>query len=679
VEEKADPGKTKTLISEVDDFMKRFGITTLVFIVLNLALLSIGSLFSAAADPKAADPATREMNSRLPQGLSDDREENVLAVRGLIASDPKLDIRTANNKPVWDMKRYDFLAGDAPAPDTVNPALWRHARRNAIHGLFKVTTGVYQVRGYDISNITFIEGKTGYIVVDPLVSVESARAALDLFYRHFPKRPVTAVIYTHSHVDHWGGVKGVVADEDVKAGKVRIIAPEGLTKEIISENLMAGNAMTRRAMYMFGMTLPKGPAGQVDAGMGKTTASGTVSYIPPNEEITKPVQEVIVDGVKFIFQQVPQTEAPVEMNFYLPDLKTLCIAETATASLHNLLTPRGAQVRDGRAWSRSLDDAIDLFGDQAEVFFATHLWPRWGNKKIVTYLQKQRDLYKYIHDQTVRLMNQGYTMSECAEMITPPPSLAGEWYARDFYGTVNFNVKAVYQRYLGWFDANPAHLHGLPPEQAARKYLEFMGGSKAVMERARESMKKGDYRWVAEVVNHVVFAEPENREARELQADALEQLGYQSESPIWRNFYLAGARDLRSGVNRKIPMQERSTDVMRGMAMDQFFDLMAIRLNGPKAAEKRITVNWVLTDTKETYTLTLGNGVLNHKRGRPAANADATVSLTRSVFDRIVAGQATFSGRILSGDISIQGSKLKFLEMMSSLDEFDPWFNIVTP
>ena len=659
--------------------MKRTSIPTVAFTILLICVLWSGAATSRAAESKPADALTREMNSRLPLDLSDDREENELARRGLIASDPALDIRGPGDKPAWDIKRYDFLIGNSPAPDTVNPALWRHARRNAVHGLFKVSDGIYQVRGYDVSHITFIEGKTGYIVVDPLVSVETARAALDLFYRHLPRRPVTAVIYTHSHVDHWGGVKGVVSEEDVKAGRVRILAPEGMTREVISENLMAGNAMKRRAMYMFGSLLPKNPQAQVDAGIGKAASSGTISYIPPTEEITKPVQEVVIDGVKFVFQQVPQTEAPVEMNFYLPELKALCVAENAVPSLHNLLTPRGAQVRDGQAWYRAIDETIDLFGDQAEVFFTTHLWPRWGNAKIRDYLQKQRDLYKYIHDQTVRLMNQGYTMTECAEMIRLPRSLAGEWYNRDFYGTVNFNVKAVYQRYLGWFDANPAHLHPLPPEDAARKYVEFMGGPEAVLSKARESMKKGDYRWAAQVVNHVVFAQPDNREARELQADALEQLGYQSESPIWRNFYLTGARELRHGIDKSIPVQEPGGDILHGMPMALFFDLMAVRIDGQKAADKRIVVNWDLTDTNETYTLILANGVLNQKKGRPAKNADATVTLTRSVFNAIIAKQATFTGRIFAGDVQLQGSLLKFREMMSCMDDFDLWFNIVTP
>lgn len=657
--------------------MKRMSVTMIAFMMLTVCFLS-NVAWIIAAEPKPADPRTKEMNNHLPQALPSDQEENELAMKGLMLSDPQLEIRTTDNKPIWDMKRYEFLSVNGPAPDTVNPALWRHARRNAIHGLFKVTDGVYQVRGYDISNITFIEGKTGYIVVDPLVSVESARAALGLFYRKLPKRPIVAVIYTHSHVDHWGGVKGVVSDEDVKAGKARIIAPEGMTKELFSENITAGNAMSRRAMYMFGGLLPKGPAGQVDGGMGKAASTGTISYIPPTEEITKPVQHLMIDGVRFVFQQVPQTEAPVEMNFYLPDKKTLCVAEDATASLHNLLTPRGAQVRDGQAWYRSLDETIDLFGKDADVFFSTHLWPRWGNEKIMDYLTMQRDMYKYIHDQTVRLMNQGYTMTECAEMVKLPQSLASQWYNRDFYGTVNFNAKAVYQRYLGWFDANPAHLHQLPPEEAGRKYVEYMGGAEAILARARESLKRGEYRWVAQVLNHVVFADPGNRQARELQADVLEQLGYQSESPIWRNFYLSGAKELREGVVRK-DFQTGNRDVLRAISMEQFFDLMAIRLNSQKAEGKKIVVNWVITDTNETYAMTLANSVLNHKKGRLADPADATVALNRSVVDTIITGKATFLGRIIAGDIHVEGSLLKFREMMSCLDEYDPWFNIVTP
>jgi alkyl sulfatase BDS1-like metallo-beta-lactamase superfamily hydrolase len=515
--------------------------------------------------------------------------------------------------------------------------------------------------------------------VDPLISAESAKAATDLAFKHLPRKPIVAVIYTHNHIDHWGGVKGIISDEDVRAGKVRVIAPGGFMKETISENVMVGNAMTRRATYMFGMFLPRGPTGQVDGGMGKTASAGTISLIAPTEEVTKTGQELIIDGVKFIFQLCPGTEAPVEMNFYLPEFKALCIPENTTASLHNLLTPRGALVRDGKAWAYYIDEAIDLFGEQAEVCFNTHHWPRWGRESIVHYLKKQRDLYKYIHDQTVHLINQGYTMNECAEMVQLPPSLAGEWFNRDFYGTVNFNVKAVYQRYLGWFDANPASLHPLPPVEASKRYVEFMGGADAVMTKARTYQQKGEYRWVAQVMNHVVFADPANKQARELQADALEQLGYAAESPIWRNFYLSGAKELREGVPKLAPLNVGSLDIMKAMTLDMYFDYLAILLDASKAAGKKITVDWIFTDTKQEYSVTLENSVLNHKAAKRAATPDATLILTRKVLDDISLKRATFPGRILAGDIKIEGSTGKFLEMLSCLDPFEFWFNIVTP
>jgi len=388
---------------------------------------------------------------------------------------------------------------------------------------------------------------------------------------------------------------------------------------------------------------------------------------------------LIIDNVKFIFQLVPGTEAPVEMNLFLPQMKALCIPENCTASLHNLLTPRGALVRDGKAWAYFIDEAIDLFGEKAEVLFYTHHWPRWGKERINHYLKNQRDLYKYIHDQTVRLINHGHTMMECAEMIQLPPSLAKEVYNRDFYGTVNFNVKAVYQKYLGWFDANPANLHPLPPEEASKRYLEFMGGSAAILAKARIYFQKGEYRWVAQVVNHVVFAEPGNKEARELQAQTLEQLGFQTESPVWRNFYLSGAKELRDGLPQKMSLRSGKEDVVRSLSLDMYFDYLAILLNGPKAAEKKITLDWVFTDTKQEYSVSLGNGVLNYRAGKRSANPDATVILTRKVLDAISLKQATFPGRILAGDIKIEGSIWKFLELMSCMDEFEFWFNIVTP
>ena len=548
-----------------------------VFLVMILCLV-VGCAATKTSAKKAVQ-ATLESNKAFLQSMPSDREEFELAGRGLIASEPVVDIRTAEGRPVWEMNSYKFLELGKPAPDTVHPGLWHHAQRTAIHGLFKVADHIYQVRGYDVSVITFIEGETGYIVVDPLVSAECAKAAMDLTFKHLPRKPIVAVIYTHNHIDHWGGVKGVISEEDVKAGKVRVIAPAGFMKETISENVMVGNAMTRRATYMFGMFLPRGPEGQVDGGMGKTASAGTITMIAPTEEVTKTGQEMIIDGVKFVFQLCPGTEAPVEMNFYLPEFKALCIPENTTASLHNLLTPRGALVRDGKAWAYYIDEAIDLFGDQAEVCFNTHHWPRWGRENIVHYLKQQRDLYKYIHDQTVHLINQGYTMNECAEMVQLPESLAKEWFNRDFYGTVNFNVKAVYQRYLGWFDANPASLHPLPPIEASRRYVEFMGGADAVMTKARTYLQKGEYRWVAQVMNHVVFADPQNKQARELQADALEQLGFAAESPIWRNFYLAGAMELREGIPKQPRLNVGSLDIMKAMTLDMYFDYLAILLD----------------------------------------------------------------------------------------------------
>ncbi len=648
-----------------------------IFLVMILCLV-VGCAAVKTA-PKQAVRATLERHSTFLQSMPSDQEEFELARRGLIASEAVVDIRTAEGQTVWEMQSYQFLAPDKPAPETVHPGLWRHAQRTAIHGLFKVTDHIHQVRGYDISVITFIEGKTGYIVVDPLISAESAKAATELAFKHLPRKPIVAVIYTHNHIDHWGGVKGIITEEEVKAGKVRIIAPEGFMKETVSENILAGNAMIRRATYMFGTFLPRGPTGQVDAGMGKTASTGTNTLIAPTEEVSKTGQEMIIDGVKFIFQPCPGTEAPVEMNFYLPEFTALCIPENATASLPNLLTPRGALVRDGKAWAYFIDEAIDLFGDRVEVCFNTHHWPRWGRESIIAYLKKQRDLYKFIHDQTLHLINQGYTMNECAEMIQLPESLAKEWFNRDFYGTVNFNVKAVYQRYLGWFDANPASLHPLPPVEASKRYVEFMGGADAVMTKARDYLQKGEYRWVAQVMNHVVFADPQNKQARELQADTLEQLGFAAESPIWRNIYLAGAKELREGIPKLPPLNVGSLDVVRAVTLDMYFDYLAILLDASKAAGKKITVDWIFTDTKQQYSVTLENSVLNHKAGKRSAAPDATVMLTRKVLDDISVKRATFLGRILAGDIRIEGSRGKFQEMMSCLDQFEFWFNIVTP
>src|SRR5450759_5058869 len=480
------------------------------------------------------------------------------------------------------------------------------------HGLFKVTDRIYQVRGHDLSVISFIDADKGWIVIDPLISTETAKASLDLVLQNVKSKPVTAVIYTHSHIDHFGGVKGVVSEEDVRSGDVRVIAPEGFLEAAVSENVIAGDAMGRRAGYMYGSLLPKGPRGQIDAALGKTTSSGTISLIEPTDYISETGSTMKVDGIDLEFQVTPGTEAPAEMNFFFPGMSALCMAENCSHNLHNLLTLRGAQVRDARAWSHYLCEAIELYADKADMVFTSHHWPVWGRDDLVRYMARQRDMYRYLHDQTVRLMNSGYTGIEIAEMMELPPSLSREWYNRGYYGSVSHNVKAVYQRYMGWFDGNPANLHPLPPVESGRRYVEFMGGAESLLSKAKAAFDAGEYRWVAQVVNHLVFADPDNEEARALQADALEQMGYQSENATWRNFYLTGAMELRDGVAPAVSASESGTDIIKSLSPDMILDYMAIHVDPEKAAGKSIAVGVDFTDTGQQFVLTLENSVLNH-------------------------------------------------------------------
>ncbi|MDE1172390.1 MAG: alkyl sulfatase dimerization domain-containing protein [Parvibaculaceae bacterium] len=630
--------------------------------------------------PKEATGATIRAQAHvcghLPAETGEDFEN---ARRGFIATLPEMIVRNAAGGTVWDMEQYAFEAEGNPVPDTVNPSLWRQAQLNALHGLFKVTEGIYQVRGFDISNITFIEGKTGFIVIDPLISSEVARAALELAWAHLGERPVVAVIYTHSHVDHYGGVRGVTSDEEVAAGKVRIIAPEGFLEHAVSENVLAGTAMTRRAMYMYGALLPRGPRGHVDVGLGKATSMGSVGIIPPTESITHSPQTLTIDGVEFVFQLTPDTEAPSEMNFFLPAMKALCMAENCSAHLHNLYTPRGAQVRDAKAWSYYIDEAIELFTGETDVMFACHHWPRWGQETAVTFLRKQRDMYKYIHDQTLRLANHGLTPLEIAEQLEMPPTLASEWYARGYYGTLNHNVKAVYQRYLGWFDANPAHLHPLPPVEAAGRYVAFMGGAEAVLEKARDSFDKGDYRWVAEVVNHVVFADPANQAARALQADALEQMGYQAESGPWRNFYLCGAQELRHPWPASPTPRTAAAGQVRALPEPQLFDYMSVRLNGQKAGARTFAINVHFTDSGRRFLLTVENAVMHHYERPVLETAEATVALTRADLAELLIGSRTLADLCELGRARVDGARGSVEELLSLLDQFDVLFNIVEP
>jgi alkyl sulfatase BDS1-like metallo-beta-lactamase superfamily hydrolase len=608
----------------------------------------------------------------------DDRQDFEDATRGLIGALSPALVESTEGRVVWDADSYAFL--DEDCPETVNPSLWRHAQLVRIHGLFEVASGVYQVRGLDLSNMTIVEGETGVLVIDPLISAETAAAALGLYRRHRGDRPVTGLLYTHSHVDHFGGARGVVSVEDVDSGRVPVLAPEGFVEHAVSENLYAGSAMARRATYMFGALLDRGPDGQVTAGIGLTTSLGTITLIPPTRHVTHTGQEEVVDGIRLVFQMVPDSEAPAEMNFLLPDRAALCIAENATHNLHNILTPRGAPVRDARAWSRYLGEAIELFGSRAEVLFAGHHWPRWGSERIVEFLAKQRDLYGYLHDQTLRLLNKGYVGSEIAEALELPPSIAGEWHCRGYYGSASHNVKAIYQRYLGWFDGNPAHLWSHPPAAAARRYVDFMGGGDAVLEKARTAYREGDYRWVAEVVDHVVLAEPDNAAARALQADTLRQLAYGAENAAWRNIFLMGAHELAHGPSGtastagKVP-----PDLVAGLTIGQIFEAMAIRVDGPRAWDERIAIDWAFRDLGERYAMTLRNGVLTHAAGERDGEPDATIVLDRAVLDAIVVGTADMVELLSGGRLAVEGDGAKLGRLLELLEEPDPAFPIVTP
>jgi alkyl sulfatase BDS1-like metallo-beta-lactamase superfamily hydrolase len=611
------------------------------------------------------------LSNTLPFTDIDDFEA---ASRGFIGTlDPAV-VRNADGAVVWDMDSYAFLEGEAPP--TVNPSLWRQSRLLTMHGLYEVVPGIYQVRGFDLSVMTVVEGERGVLVIDPLISVETAAAALALYREHRGDRPVTGVLYTHSHVDHFGGVKGVTTQEDVDAGLVPVLAPEHFVEHAISENVYAGTAMARRAGYMYGAALDRGTLGQVGAGLGQTTSTGTVTLINPTVEITATGQEEVVDGIRMIFQMTPNSEAPAEMHLYFPDFRALCLAENATHTLHNILTIRGALVRDAHAWSCYLTEAIDLFADGSDVAFASHHWPTWGSQEVRDYLSLQRDLYGYLHDQTLRMMNAGLVGSEIAEAIQLPPALENAWHTRGYYGSVSHNVKAIYQRYMGWYDGNPANLWQHPPTERAARYVRAMGGADAVVDHAREAFEVGDYRWVAEVLSHVVFSDPAHAAAKGLLADTFEQLGFGSENGTWRCAYLSGAHELRHG-GFGTPAATTSADMLASLSPPQFFDALAVRVNGPRAWDEHLVLDVDLAADGQ-FRLRLANGVLTYSTATQATVPDLTLRMPRSTLPALLAGQVGAQALGALG-VTVEGDVGALARLMSVLDTPDPDFAIVTP
>lgn len=633
---------------------------------------------SAAETAKDATTFTKSVNQQYQQSLPfSDRQDFDDAQRGFIA--PLLndgELKTPDGKVYYRALDYQFDI-NAPAPDTINPSLWRQSQVNGISGLFKVTDRMYQVRSQDISNITFIEGDTGIIVIDPLVTPNSAKASLDLYYKHRLQKPIVAVIYTHSHTDHYGGVKGIVSEADVKAGKVQIIAPEGFMEEAISENVLAGNIMSRRALYSYGLLLPHNAQGNIGNGLGVTLATGDPSIIAPTRSITKTGQKLNIDGLDFEFLMAPGSEAPSEMHLYIPALKALCTAENSTHTLHNFYTLRGAKTRDTAKWTDYLNETLDKWGSQAEVLFMPHTWPVWGNQHINDYIGKYRDTIKYIHDQTLHLANQGYTMNEIGNMIHLPETLDKNWASRGYYGSVSHNARAVYNFYLGYYDGNPANLNPYGQVDMGKRYVKALGGSAHAINLAREAYNQGDYRWASELLKQVIAADPGDQVAKNLQADTFEQLGYQAESATWRGFYLTGAKELREGVHKFSHASTASSDTIKGMTVEMLLDYLAVRLDSEKAAGKSISLNFNLSGN-DNLNLSLDNSVLNYRKALQT-KADASFYMSRSDLHDVLVGQAKMVDLIKAKKVKVIGNANKLNEIISCMDNFELWTNVVTP
>ena len=645
--------------------------------ILWAALLSTVSATGAwAQDAKPSSDVTiaaqRNVAAQLP--VEDGRDFD-FADRGFIGtlSDPVITDR--DGKPVWNLGAYDWMT-DGKSPDTVNPSLWRHMGLLRKHGLYALADNVWQVRGFDVSKMTIIKGQTGWIIIDPLTSRDTAAAALKLVNEKLGARPVTAVVYSHSHGDHFGGVRGITNEADVKAGKVAIIAPEHFLAETASENVMAGPAMIRRATFQMGTNLTPGPQGTMGSGIGRGIGGGDITLIPPTIDIRKTGELREVDGVTLEFQMVPHTEAPAEMNVYMPASRTFLAAEIATCTLHNILTPRGAKVRDTLSWSGFLNEAVNLYGDRSDIIASSHCWPRFGQAEVKGWLSGQRDNYRYLHDQTVRMMNKGMTQAEIAEVLKAPPAIANQWFNKGYYGTYSHNSKAIYQYYLGWYDAVPANLNPHPPEVRAAKMVAALGGAKKVLAEAKKAMKAGDYRWSSDLLNQLVFAEPKNVEGRALLADSYEQQGYQSESAIWRNMFLTGANELRVGMKAGINTQ--SIDMISAIPTGLLLDSVSTRLDPNVIGNDALALNFVISDRKETARVTVGNSVMFNEMGQLHAAPTVTVTGPRQLFLALLFLKMP-AAQLQAAGLKIEGDRAAIEKLQAALDPMPGAFNIVEP
>ncbi|UIP06594.1 MBL fold metallo-hydrolase [Erythrobacter sp. SDW2] len=639
--------------------------------LLTLALALLGNtppVGTATEQTAAANEAVRE---RLPL---DDRADFEDATRGLLAQLDQ-DIVNPDGTVAWSINAFEFL--DADAPDTANPSLWRQSELTAIHGLFEVVPGIYQLRGYDISVMTLISGKTGWVVIDPLLTPATARAGLELANRTLGERPVVAVIYTHSHGDHFGGVLGVTSREALQRGDVQIFAPAGFMGETVGESVLAGAAMGRRAQYQFGNKVPTGPQGVIGVGLGPKLATGPIGLLPPTRELSREGEVLEIDGVVFEFVDTGHTEAPSEFVFYLPQFRALHTAEVVTRNFHNILTPRGALVRDSLQWSRKIDEILVRFGDKSDVMLASHHWPSWGKEEVRQKLRNQRDVYRFTHDQTLRLANQGYTMDEIAELIGEPDFATADFGTRGYYGTFKHNSKAVYQRYFGWWNAVPADYDALPKVEEAKRWIAALGGAGKALEQGQVAFEAGDYRWTATLLQTLVFADPANADARAWLASTYEQLGFQAEGGTWRNIYLSAAEDLRSPRDAQV-LSTTSAELIASIPTLDLFNSLATRLNPAKMRGEEAVLQFAFTDTGEAIAVDLRKSVMFPRAGTADAPA-VTLTIARTDFNRLLAQQVALPALVQAGAAKLEGNPMALAAMFGALDQPDPLFEIVEP